>query len=73
MAGTQAQHEREKLIINKMIDVFSLSVLLFYTIVQNIKHKMSRYYEIDIQYLLFVNLHRIDLLAWRMQIVSSIV
>ena len=53
--------------------MFSVSQSSSYTIVQNIKHKMSRYYEIDIQYLLFVNLHRIDLLAWRMQIVSSII
>ena len=53
--------------------MFSVSQSSSYTIVQNIKHKMSRYYEIDIQYLLFVNLHRIELLAWRMQIVSSIV
>ena len=69
VAGTQAQHEREKLIINKMIDVFSLSVLLLYNCT---KQKMFRYYEIDIQYLLFVSLHTFNLLAWRMQIVSSI-
>ena len=48
--------------------MFSLSQSSSYTIVQNIKHKMSRYYETYIQYLLFVNLHWIALLAWKMQI-----
>ena len=48
--------------------MFSVSQSSSYTIVQNIKHKMSRYYEIHIQHLLFVNLHWIALLAWKMQI-----
>ena len=37
--------------------MFSVSQSSSYTIVQNIKHKMSRYYKVDIQYLLFVNQH----------------
>ena len=37
--------------------MFSVSQSSSYTIVQNIKHKMSRYYEIDIRYLLFVSLY----------------
>ena len=48
--------------------MFSVSQSSSYTIVQNIKHKMSRYYEIHIQHILFVNLHWIALLAWKMQI-----
>ena len=47
--------------------MFSVSQSSSYTIVQNIKHKMSRYYGTYIQYLLFVNLHT-ALLACKMQI-----
>ena len=44
--------------------MFSVSQSSSYTIVQNIKHKMSRYYEIDIHTIsTFCQFYTFDLLA----------